>query len=86
MSTPEVHRVVERVCARQDVLDACAQRDLGVVITILNAHGVSQGLIAELTGIRQGRLSEYARRKRTPMASRTFEAFASGLGMAAAAR
>jgi len=77
---------VERVCARQDVLDACAQRDLGVVITILNAHGVTQGLIAELTGIRQGRLSEYARRKRTPMASRTFEAFASGLGMAAAAR
>jgi transcriptional regulator with XRE-family HTH domain len=86
MATPEVHRVVERVCARQDVLYACAQHDLGAVITALNAHGVTQGQIAELTGIRQGRLSEYARRKRTPMASAIFEAFASGLGMPATAR
>lgn len=86
MSTPEVHRVVERVCARQDVLDACAHRDLGAVITVLNAHGVTQGMIAELTGIRQGRLSEYARRKRTAMASATFEAFANGLAMPATAR
>jgi hypothetical protein len=86
MATPGMHKIVERVCARQDVLDACAKRDLGAVITVLNGHGVTQGLIAELTGIRQGRLSEYARRKRAPMASATFEAFASGLGMPAAAR
>jgi hypothetical protein len=86
MTTPEVHKIVERVCARQDVLDACAHHDLGAVIIVLNAHGVTQGLISELTGIRQGRLSEYARRKRIPTASTTFEAFASGLAMPAAAR
>jgi hypothetical protein len=41
---------VERVCARQDVPDACAKRDLG---RVLNAHGLTQGPIAELTGILQ---------------------------------
>src|ERR1700745_1897461 len=86
MTTPEVHKIVERVCARPDILDACANHDLGAIITTLNAHGVTQGQIAELTGIRQGRLSEYARRKRAAMATTTFEAFASGLGMPAAAR
>jgi hypothetical protein len=85
MATSEVHRIVARVCARQDVLDACANRDLGAVITVLNAHGLTQGLIAELTGIRQGRLSEYVRRKRVPMASTTFQAFADGLGLPQAA-
>jgi hypothetical protein len=61
-------------------------RDLGTVITVLGAHGVTQGQIADLTGIRQGRLSEYMRRTRTPKASTTFEAFADGLGMPPAAR
>jgi len=86
MAMSEVRGIVERSCARQDVLDACAKRDLGTVITVLNAHGLTQGQIAELTGILQGRLSEYARRKRTPKASTTFEAFADGLGMPPAAR
>ncbi len=86
LAMSEVRGIVERVCARQDVLDACAKRDLGAVITVLNAHGLTQGQIAELTGILQGRLSEYARRKRTPKASTTFEAFADGLGMPPAAR
>ena len=86
MAIAEVRGIVERVCARPDVPDACARRDLGPVIAVLNAHGVTQGQIAELTGILQGRLSEYARRKRVPTASRTFEAFAGGLGMPAAAR
>jgi transcriptional regulator with XRE-family HTH domain len=70
----------------QDVLDACAKRDLGTIIAVLNAHGLTQGQISELTGILQGRLSEYARRKRMPKASTTFEAFADGLGMPPAAR
>jgi transcriptional regulator with XRE-family HTH domain len=86
MAIPEVRGIVERVCARQDVLDACTNRDLGTVIKVLNAHGLTQGQIADLTGILQGRLSEYARRKRTPKASTTFEAFANGLGMTSAAR
>jgi hypothetical protein len=80
------HGIVERVCSRQDVLDACTNRDLGTVITVLGAHGVTQGQIADLTGIRQGRLSEYMRHTRTPMASNTFEAFADGLDMPPAAR
>jgi hypothetical protein len=30
---PVIREVVERVCARKDVLDACKRRDLGTVIT-----------------------------------------------------
>lgn len=86
LATSEMRGIVERVCARQDVLDACANRDLGTVIAALNAHGLTQGQIADLTGIPQERLSEYARRKRVPMASATFEAFANGLGVPPAAR
>jgi transcriptional regulator with XRE-family HTH domain len=82
----EVRGIVERVCARQDVLDACAHRDLGTIITALGAHGVTQGQIADLTGIAQGRLSEYMRHMRTPKASTTFQAFADGLDMPSAAR
>ena len=77
---------MERVFARRDVLDACARRDLGAVITVLGELGVTQGQISELTGIGQGRLSEWARHKRAPAASVTFEAFADGLGIPAAAR
>ena len=56
LAMSEVRGIVERVCARQDVLDACAKRDLGTVIAVLNAHGLTQGQMAELTGIMQGRL------------------------------
>ena len=34
MDVPVIREVVERVCARQDVLDACKRRDLGAVITL----------------------------------------------------
>jgi transcriptional regulator with XRE-family HTH domain len=86
LAISEVRSLVERAFAQQDVLDACARRDLGTIITILNAHGVTQGRIAELTGITQGRLSEWARHKRVPRASSTFESFADGLGVPSAAR
>jgi transcriptional regulator with XRE-family HTH domain len=86
LAISEVRGIVERVCARQDVLDACARRDLGAVIRVLGAHGITQGQIAGLTGISQGRLSEWAGRKRQPRAASTFEAFADGLGLPAAAR
>ncbi len=82
----DVRDVVLRVCARPDVLDACRHRDLGTVIEILGAHGVTQGKIAGLTGIGQGRLSEYMTHKRAPRASSTFMTFADGLGMPSAAR
>ena len=58
LAISEVRGIVERACARTDVLDACARRDLGAVITVLKSLGVAQGQIAELTGISQGRLSE----------------------------
>ena len=83
---PAIREVVERVCTRQDVLDACKRRDLGAVITILCAHGITQGQLSVLTGIPQGRLSEYKTHKRMPTATSTFETFADGLGMPPAAR
>jgi hypothetical protein len=82
----DVREVVERVCARPDVLDACRHRDLGIVIEVLGAHGVTQGQMAGLTGISQGRLSEYKQHKITPKAASIFQTFADGLGMPPAAR
>jgi hypothetical protein len=66
---PAIREVVDRVCTRKDVLDACKRRDLGAVITVLCAHGITQGQLAALTGIPQGRLSEYKTRKRIPAAN-----------------
>ncbi len=80
VDSPGIREVVARVCTRQDVLDACRRRDLGAVITVLCAHGITQGQIAGLTGINQGRLSEYKTHKRMPTATSIFEAFADGLG------
>jgi transcriptional regulator with XRE-family HTH domain len=81
-----VRGIVERVFERREVLAACQRRDLGQIIRVLGAHGVTQGRIAELTGIGQGRLSEWAGGRRTPRATSTFEAFADGLGLPPAAR
>ena len=86
LSIAEVRGIVDRVFAQPDVLDACARRDLGRIILVLGTHGLTQGRISELTGISQGRLSEWARRKRAPRASSSFESFADGLGVPAAAR
>jgi transcriptional regulator with XRE-family HTH domain len=86
LAVSDIREVVERVCARPDVLEACGHRDLGVVIDVLGAHGVTQGQIAALTGISQGRLSEYRNHKRRPTASSIFEAFADGLRMPPTAR
>jgi transcriptional regulator with XRE-family HTH domain len=86
LAVSDVREVVERVCARPDVLDACRHSDLGIVIEVLGGHGVTQGQIAALTGISQGRLSEYKQHKRRPRHSSIFESFADGLGMPPAAR
>jgi transcriptional regulator with XRE-family HTH domain len=81
-----VREIVGRVCARGDVLDACRRRDLGTVIDVLNEHGVTQGKLAELTGISQSRLSEYKTGKYTPRAVSIFQSFADGIDMPSAAR
>ena len=62
----EVRRIVERVCARQDVLDACAERDLGYVIAVFEENGLTQAQMASLTGLHQVRLSDYKTGKHRP--------------------
>lgn len=82
----DVRAIVTKVCARPDVLDACRHGDLGTVIAVLKTYGVTQGHISGLTGIPQGRLSEYKTGKRDPRAATTFQQFADGLAMPRAAR
>ena len=82
----EVRRIVERVCARQDVLDACAERDLGYVLAVLEKNGLTQAQMASLTGLHQNRLSDYKTGKHRPKEYSVFAAFADGLGFPAAAR
>jgi transcriptional regulator with XRE-family HTH domain len=86
LAISEVRRVVERVCARQDVIDACANRDLGFVIAVLNANGLTQGQMASLTGLHQNRLSDYKTGKHPPKEYSVFASFADGLGLPPAAR
>src|ERR1700722_14364782 len=86
VSSADVREVVARVCARPDVLDACAKRNLGAVIAALGSAGVSQGQVSALTGFPQGRLSEWVTGRREPKAASTLQKFADGLGLPAAAR
>jgi hypothetical protein len=86
VSPADARAVIDRVCARPDVLGALARRDLGMVITALGGSGMAQGRISELTGIPQGRLSEWRTGKREPKGVSTFEKFANGLGLPPAAR
>ncbi len=86
LSVSDVRATVAKVCARPDVLDACRRRDLGTIIEVLGAHGVTQGKIAELTGKPQGRLSQYKTGAIQPRGVKTFMDFADGLGMPPAAR
>jgi hypothetical protein len=86
LAISEVRSIVERVCARQDVIDACARRDLGFVIEVLNDDGITQDQIGALTGLPQGRLSEYRTHTRKPKDLSVFRRFADGLGMPPAAR
>ncbi len=81
----EVQEIVRRAFARQDVIEACKERDLGKIVAVLGAHGLSQGQIAGLTGIPQGRLSEYKTGKRLATLN-TLEEFADGLAVPEDAR
>jgi len=86
LALAEVRRIVERVCARQDVLDACAKRDLGYVIAVLEKNGLTQVQMAGLTGLHQNRLSDYKLGKHEPKEYSVFAAFADGVGFPPAAR
>jgi transcriptional regulator with XRE-family HTH domain len=86
VSSADVRAIVERVCARPDVLDACARRDLGAVISALGSAGVTQGQVSALTGVPQGRLSEWMTGRRESKAASTFQKFADGVGLPTAAR
>src|SRR5262249_974814 len=81
-----VRAIVQRVCTRPEVLAACRQNDIGFVVEVLGKQKVTQGQIAALTGISQGRLSEYMRHRRTPEKASIFRDFADGLDMPAVAR
>jgi tetratricopeptide (TPR) repeat protein len=82
----EVRRIVDRVCARQDVLDACAERDLGYVIGVCEENGLTQSQMASLTSLHQVQLSNYKTGKHRPKEISVFAAFAGGLGLPPAAR
>jgi hypothetical protein len=82
---PVLREIVERVFARQDVLEACKRRDLSWPLAVLGANKVTQVQISSVTGIPQGRLSEYKTHKHDPELS-TLEAFANGLQLPPAAR
>ena len=56
------------------------------MIEVLGSHGLTQGTVAGLTGIPQGRLSEYKNHMITPKAKSIFEDFANGLNMPSSAR
>ncbi|GGT00499.1 hypothetical protein GCM10010156_68230 [Planobispora rosea] len=86
MDQRKVRETLDAVFARQDMTEVCKRRDLGGIIRILGKYGVTQGQIASLTGIAQGRISEYKTGKRIPTAKSTFEAIADGLGMPAHSR
>lgn len=82
----DVRSIVDRVCARPDVLEACRKHDLGQVITVLSDNGLTQGKIAALTGKTQGRISEWSRGIRAPRHVSVIDDIATGLGFPPAAR
>ncbi|GAA1259861.1 hypothetical protein GCM10009677_08680 [Sphaerisporangium rubeum] len=83
MDQRHLREILDAVFARQDMDDVCRRHDVGGIIRILGKFGITQGQIASLTGITQGRISEYKTGKRIPTAKSTFEAIADGLDMPA---
>ncbi|HXL91795.1 MAG TPA: helix-turn-helix transcriptional regulator [Streptosporangiaceae bacterium] len=82
----DVRPIVDRVCARPDVLEACRKRDLGYVIKALYEDGLTQGKMGTLTGKPQGRISEWVRGIRAPQYAHVIDEIATGLGFPSAAR
>jgi hypothetical protein len=88
LALSEVRLIVQRVCTRPEVLEACRRHDIGFVVETLGKNNpkITQGQISALTGIPQGRLSEYMNHRRTPEKAQIFLDFADGLCMPAVAR
>ena len=82
----DVRPIVDRVCARPDVLEACRKRDLGYVVRVLWENGLTQGKMGALTGKPQGRISEWVRGKRAPQHASVIDEIATGLGFPPTAR
>jgi transcriptional regulator with XRE-family HTH domain len=69
------------VFARQDFFEACKRRDVGAIVRILGAYGITQGQVASLTGIAQSTLSKYKTGGHQAEWTSTFEKIADGLDM-----
>ena len=70
-----------QVFARQDFFEACKRRDAGAMVSILGAHGITQGQLSVRTGIAQSTLSQYKTGGHNAEYASTFEKIADGLGM-----
>lgn len=82
----EFRQRIGAVFAKREVLDACrhAHRDMSGVLAALRGHGVRQRLLADLTGVAQSRISEYATGRRRPSLD-VLQRFADSLGLPGAA-
>jgi transcriptional regulator with XRE-family HTH domain len=76
-----VRERLSKVFARQDFLEACKRRDVGAMVRILGAHGITQGQLAMMTGIAQSTLSKYKTGGHQAEWTSTFEKIADGLDM-----
>jgi transcriptional regulator with XRE-family HTH domain len=83
MAEPDdvVRERLAAVFARQDFYEACKRRDVGAMIRILGAHGITQGQMCARTGLAQSTLSNYKRGKNQAEWTSTFEKLANGLDM-----
>ncbi|WP_233823079.1 helix-turn-helix domain-containing protein [Saccharothrix sp. S26] len=71
----------DRLWSRPDVVAALEDRDIASLLVLLRRHaGYSQNDLAGVTGIAQGRISEYMRRRRLPTLD-TIERIADGVDM-----
>jgi transcriptional regulator with XRE-family HTH domain len=76
-----VRERLSKVFARQDFFEACKRRDVGAIVRLLGAHGITQGQVAMMTGIAQSTLSKYKTGGHQAEFASTFEKIADGLGM-----
>lgn len=76
-----VARVPDSLWSRLEVVAALEARDIASLLVLIRRYaGCSQNDLAGVTGIAQGRISEYMRRRRLPTLD-TIERIADGVGM-----
>jgi hypothetical protein len=76
-----VRERLSKVFARQDFFQACTRRDVGAIVRLLRAHGITQGQVASLTGLAQSTLSKYKAGGHQADFASTFEKTADDLAM-----